>query len=205
MTKLKIYTFPDIVLKQKAEAVEQIDESLRTLARDMLDTMYDAPGIGLAANQVGVLKRIIVVDVDHASDEDDDDDEDITSNTDIKTSSKKGSSGDNNKKEKGPKFNPIVLINPEIISSAGKITFNEGCLSVPEFSADIERKEKIKVNFLDLKGKRKEIEADGLLSVVIQHEMDHLNGKLFIDRLSPAKRSVVKKKLLLQREEREEE
>ncbi len=184
MAKLKIYTFPDLVLTQKAKPVLRVDSSYRKLADDMLETMYDAPGIGLAANQVGLLERIVVIDVDYESDESE---EGAQPKTEAVLRNK----------------NPRVLINPEITHREGKILFQEGCLSVPEYTAEVERAEKIQLQYLDLDGLTQTLNAEGLLSICIQHEMDHLDGKLFIDRLSPLKKQMVKKKLLAERRERE--
>ncbi len=172
MAKLKIYTFPDSVLAQKAKPLERVDRSIHRLADDMLETMYDAPGIGLAANQVGVLDRIIVVDVDYEL-------EDLEEETE-KVLVKK---------------NPTILINPKIIYKEGHIAICEGCLSVPDYSEEVDRSQKIKVEYRDVDGLTKVLDAEDLMAVCIQHEIDHLNGKLFIDRLSPLKKDLVKKKL----------
>jgi len=184
MAKLKIYTFPDPVLSQKAKPVVRVDQRFRKLADDMLETMYSAPGIGLAANQVGLLERIVVIDTDYEMDE---------------TVDGAGQSKESQVRNKKPR----VIINPEIIRREGKILFQEGCLSVPEFNAEVERAEKIRLQFLDVDGLTRTIDAEGLLSVCIQHELDHLDGKLFIDRLSPLKKQMVKKKLLAERRERD--
>jgi peptide deformylase len=176
MAKLKIYTFPDIVLSQKAMPVERVEKTVQKLAEDMLETMYDAPGIGLAANQVGVLKRLLVLDTDYEHSE-----------------------------EEGPirNKNPIIIINPEIILAEGKIKMEEACLSCPQYSAEVERAEKIKLQYQDIDGITKTLMADGLQAVAIQHEIDHLNGRLFIERLSPIKTQLAKKRLLKERELRE--
>ena len=161
----------------------------------MLETMYDAPGIGLAANQVGLLERIIVIDTDFDLEEiaDGINEEAVKPPSDAEVT--RGGIIRNK--------NPRIIINPEIVHREGKILFAEGCLSVPEYTAEVERAEKIKLQYLDIDGLTKTIDADGLLSVCIQHEMDHLEGKLFIDRLSPLKKQMVKKKLLAERRERE--
>jgi peptide deformylase len=138
--------------------------------------MYDAPGIGLAANQVGILQRILVIDTDYEGDEP----------TIIV-----------------PK-NPIIIINPEIFYREGEIVYPEGCLSCPEYRADVKRAEKIKVKFKTIDGIEKTLNAEGLQAVCIQHEIDHLDGKLFIERLSPIKKEMAKKKLIRERKEREE-
>jgi peptide deformylase len=180
MAKLKIYTFPDIVLAKKAEPIARVEKPLHKLADDMLETMYEAPGIGLAANQVGILQRILVLDTDY-------DIEDAPEGEVIK-----------NRK-------PQIIINPEIIAREGSILFEEGCLSVPEYNAEVRRAEKIKLQYQDVDGLTKTLSAEGLLAVAIQHEMDHLDGKLFIDRLSLVKKGLVKKQLLKERAERENE
>lgn len=184
MAKLKIYTFPDKVLATKAMPIERVEKSFFQLADDMLETMYDAPGIGLAANQVGILKRIIVVDTDYDSD---DSLEDAPTMDQITL-----------------KKNPIVLINPEIIYREGKNSTQEGCLSVPDFLSEVPRADKIKLQYLDLDGLAKTVSADGIRAICIQHEIDHLDGKLFIDRLSPLKREFAKKKLIRARKKSEE-
>ena len=159
MEKLKILEFPDPRLRTKAASVEVVDDALRTLIGDMFETMYDAPGIGLAATQVDVHKRLLVADV--SSD----------------------------------KSEPHVLINPEITEKDGITVTDEGCLSVPGYYESVERAEHIRVKFLDRNGDAVEMEAEGLLAVCIQHEMDHLDGKLFVDYLSEAKRQRIRKKL----------
>lgn len=182
MSKLKIYTFPDLVLAQKAKPIERVDHSYFKIADDMLETMYDAPGIGLAANQVGLLEKLIVVDVDY-----DPGDEDEPGNPDEVTVKK----------------NPIILLNPEIIYREGATISKEGCLSVPDFRSEVKRSDKIKVKYKNIDGLEKELSAEGMLAVCIQHEMDHLEGTLFIDRLSQLKKDFAKKKLLKARRERE--
>ncbi|MBI4619252.1 MAG: peptide deformylase [Desulfobacterales bacterium] len=159
MSILKILTYPDPVLKKKAKPVEIIDERIKKLAEDMIETMYAAPGVGLAAPQVGESLRVITVDV--------------------------------TRKEEGL----IVLINPEIISSEGECTEEEGCLSVPDFKEIVQRKEKVLVKGLDLEGRKIQIPAEGLLAIAFQHEIDHLDGILIIDRVSRLKRDIFKKKL----------
>ena len=159
---------PDPILRKKSEILEKVDDELRALLDDMLETMYSAPGIGLAAVQVGILKRLIVIDV----------------------------SKDKEKK------NPFFLINPEIISkSKNTSTYEEGCLSLPGYFAEIERPAECQVKYIDYFGKKKEIKATGLLSTCIQHEIDHLNGVLFIDYLSKLKRDMIVKKLIKQKKE----
>jgi peptide deformylase len=158
MARLPILEYPDPRLRNRAEPVTKFDTELKTLVADMFETMYAAPGIGLAATQVDVHKRILVCDV-----------------------------GVENKQ-------PLCLINPEIIWAEGKTNAEEGCLSVPEFYDFIDRAAVIRVRALDLDGKAFELDADGMLAVCIQHEMDHLEGKLFVDYLSELKRERLKKK-----------
>lgn len=183
MPKLKIYTFPDAVLAKKAKPVERIEKSHQKLADDMLETMYEAPGIGLAANQVGILDQILVMDTEYELPEGEEPAfieglEEISAGGLIR-----------NKK-------PIIVFNPKIIYKEGKICIKEGCLSVPEYTSEVERAEKIKIEFKDIDGLTKTLSFEGLQAVCIQHEMDHLDGKLFIDRLSPLKKQMAKKKLL---------
>jgi len=160
MAKLTILEFPDPRLRTRAIPVETVDDTLNTLIEDMLETMYEAPGIGLAATQVDVHKRLLVVDV----------------------------SSDNSE--------PNALINPEIIEMDGETVTEEGCLSVPGYYEEVKRAEHIRVRFLNRKGEETELEAEGLLAVCIQHEIDHLDGKLFVDYISEAKRQRIRKRLL---------
>ena len=164
MALLQVHEFPDPILQQHAMPVTVFDETLRQLAADMLETMYEERGIGLAANQVAVLKQIVVVDV-MAGDE------------------------DHGQRE------PQVLVNPKIVAASGETAIEEGCLSVPEFRAEVPRAEKIKVEYQDLEGQPQTLEADGLLAICLQHEFDHLRGRLFIDYLPPLKQRMVKKRL----------
>ena len=168
MAILPILCFPDPKLHTVAQPVAAVDSRIRTLIADMLETMYDAKGIGLAATQVDAHERLIVIDVSEERDE------------------------------------PMVLINPELVWSSAETHLNEeGCLSVPGIYDGVTRFDEIKVTALDGEGKSRIIEADGLLAVCIQHEMDHLKGKVFVEYLSPLKRDRIKKKMLkLQREER---
>ena len=162
MTIRKILTEPDPFLRQKSEKVDVVDDSIRSLMDDMLETMYAANGIGLAAIQIGVPKRIIVMDI----------------------------SKEDAKKE------PRFFVNPVIkIKDPQKATYEEGCLSVPDQFAEIDRPSKCEVEYLDYNGKKQLLKADGLLATCIQHEMDHLEGILFIDYLSKLKRSMIIKKL----------
>ena len=190
MARLKIYAFPDTILTQKALPVAKVEERHRTLARDMLETMYDAPGIGLAANQVGILERIIVVDVDF-------DCEDYEEGVVIPPGAE--IFGGTIVMDR----NSRTFINPEITKKNGKKSTKEGCLSVPDYTADVERATSIELSYLDLEGKPRTLEADGMLAICIQHEIDHLEGKLFIDRLSPLKKDLAQKKLRKDRLDRE--
>lgn len=156
-----ILTFPEPILRQKAKEVTRFDEELKKLAADMGETMYEAPGIGLAANQIGVLLQLVVVDVSKPGD--------------------------------GNKF--ITLVNPVISEGEGSVTDEEGCLSVVEYTSNVKRFRKIKVTAQDLEGKTMEFIAEERFARVIQHEVDHLHGKLFIDRISSLKRSLYKKRL----------
>jgi peptide deformylase len=167
MPKLKILEFPDPRLRTKATPVEVVDDELRAFIGDMFETMYEAPGIGLAATQVDVHKRLLVADVSIDKD------------------------------------TPFVLINPEILEKDGVTFTDEGCLSVPGYYEEVERAEHIKVRFLDRDGEEVELDAEGLLAVCIQHEMDHLDGKLFVDYLSEAKRTRIRKKLLKERRQQQ--
>jgi peptide deformylase len=178
MSQLKIYTFPDDVLAKKASAVDRVSKELYSFADDMLETMYFAPGIGLAANQVGVLKRFLVVDIDYTSTED----PEIEPSVVIE-----------NKK-------PLIIINPQVIYREGLQTFNEGCLSVPSFHAEVVRADRIRVQYQNIDGVTKVLSAEGLLAVVIQHEMDHLDGKLFIDRIEKKESRAIRKALRSKKE-----
>ena len=159
MAKLNILEFPDPRLRKKAVPVDVVDDDLRRLIGDMFETMYAAPGIGLAATQVDVHIRLLVADVSRDMSE------------------------------------PHVLINPVILEKDGVTVTDEGCLSVPGYFEEVERAEHIRVRFLDREGEEREMEAQGLLAVCIQHERDHLEGKLFVDYLSEAKRLRIRKKL----------
>jgi peptide deformylase len=156
-----IIVLPDKRLRLVSEPVARIDADVKKLVADMFDTMYEAPGVGLAAIQVGVLKRVVTIDATRGEEE----------------------------------KQPVALINPEIVwSSEETIGHEEGCLSIPEYLDEVERAERVRVRFLDLEGKPNEVEADGLLARVLQHEVDHINGVLFIDHLSKLKRDRVIKK-----------
>jgi peptide deformylase len=186
MAILKIYTFPDDILTKKASPIGRVDREIHGLADQMLETMYDAPGIGLAANQVGILQRILVLDTDYDLEE-------------IKEGAPPPAGVEVVGKNIITNRKPQILINPEIIFKEGKTAISEGCLSVPEFTAEVDRFEKLKLRYQDIDGLSKIISADGILAIAIQHELDHLDGKLFIDRLSPLKKEKVRKML---REER---
>ena len=192
MAKLKIFTFPDLVLTQKAAPIARVEKSMYRLADDMLETMYGAPGIGLAANQVGILQRLLVIDTDYDYEELP---EGVSAPEGVEVF---GGGIVQNRK-------PQIIINPEIFYKEGSILFSEGCLSVPEYSAEVKRSEKIKLRYQDIDGLTHELAADGLLAIAIQHEMDHLEGKLFIDRLSPLKKELARKRLRKERQERESE
>ena len=192
MAKLKVYTFPDVVLTQKAEPIERVEKSLHKLADDMLETMYYEIGCGLAANQVGILKRILVLDSDFDL---------IELNKDAPIPPGAEVYGNFIVKNKNPK----ILINPEIISMEGSIAWKEACLSVPEYAADVKRANKVVATYQDIDGVQRKMSAEGYLAVILQHEIDHLDGKLFIDRLSPLKKEMARKKLKNDRLVRERE
>jgi len=162
MAILPIITAPDPRLKLIAKPVDKVDDYLRRFIDDMFETMYDAEGIGLAATQVGDLRRVLVLDID----------------------------------QKNGSRNPIAFVNPEIIWTSEEMnTYAEGCLSFPDHYADVERPKLIKVKFLNYDGNQQEIEADELLATCLQHEIDHLNGKVFVDYISPVKRDIIIRKL----------
>ena len=169
MAKLKILEFPDPRLRKKAQPVVAVDDALRRLIDDMLETMYDAPGIGLAATQVDVHRRLLVADVSAEKDE------------------------------------PWVLINPAILQKDGLEISEEGCLSVPGYFEEVERAEHVRVRYQDREGEEIEGDFDGLLAVCVQHEIDHLDGKLFVDYLSEAKRQRIRKRLEKDRRHRHQE
>ena len=166
--KRKILIEPDPILRKKSDPLDQVDNEVRKLLKDMLETMYDAPGIGLAAVQIGILKRIVVIDI----------------------------SKDEKKKE------PLFLVNPEIIYRSKETSvYEEGCLSLPSQFAEIERPAKCSLKYIDFNGKEKKLEAEGLLATCIQHEVDHLDGVLFIDYLSKLKKDMILKKLTKHKKE----
>ena len=166
MALRQILIEPNKILREKSLSVENVDKDVQILMDDMLETMYAAPGIGLAAIQVGIPKRVIVLDI----------------------------------KQKEGQKNPICLVNPEIIEkSKNNSTYEEGCLSVPGQFAEIDRPDKCHVKYLDYYGEKKEIKAEGMLAICIQHEIDHLEGILFIDYLSKLKKTMIIKKLSKQK------
>jgi peptide deformylase len=166
MTIRKILTEPDQFLRQKSIKVDEVNDEIRVLMDDMLETMYNAPGIGLAAIQIGVPKRVIVIDLSREDE----------------------------------KKNPLYFVNPEIITNSNNaVSYEEGCLSVPGQFAQINRPDKCKVKYKDYKGNDKILEAEGLLATCIQHEIDHLEGILFIDYLSNLKKNMIVKKLSKQK------
>ena len=168
MSVKKIFTIPDPILKKKSLPIKNVDSSVKKLMDDMLETMYAAPGIGLAADRAGVLKRVVVIDL--------------------------------SKKEE--KKTPLFFVNPEIIStSEEQVSYEEGCLSIPNQFAEIKRPNRCHVKYLDYNGKKKDLKADGLLATCIQHEIDHLNGILFIDYLSKLKKDLILKKVIKQKKE----
>ena len=162
MALLPILTAPDPRLKKKSAPVETVDDELRQLMDDMLETMYAAPGIGLAAPQVGVLKRVVVLDIDRE---------------DVKTG-------------------PLFMANPEIVEASDEdVSYEEGCLSIPDQYAEVTRPAEVKVQWMDLDGKTQQETFDGLWATCVQHEIDHLDGKLFIDYLTPIKRQIITRRM----------
>jgi peptide deformylase len=170
MALLPILTAPDPRLKQKSQPVKAVDAEIRQLMDDMLETMKAAPGIGLAAPQVGVLKRVIVLEIER----------------------------------EGVNSGPLFMANPEIVDVSDEdATYNEGCLSVPEHYADVVRPARVTVRYLDRDNQPREMACEGLLATCVQHEMDHLDGVLFIDKISSLKRSMILRKLVKARKEKE--
>jgi peptide deformylase len=161
MTIKPLIILPDPVLRQVSSPIAQVDDAVRKLSDDMLETMYDAPGIGLAAIQVGIPKQMLVIDLH----------------------------------KEGEEKQPQVFINPEVLrSSDERSAYEEGCLSIPDYYAEVERPAKVTVKYIDITGKEQIVEAEGLLATCLQHEIDHLNGVLFIDHISRLKREMVIKK-----------
>jgi len=176
MAVLPIYVAPHPVLKKPADPVAAVTDDLRKLIDDMYETMYASRGIGLAAPQVGQSVRVIVIDVDQVDDSETDD------------------HGD--KQSRGKPGKPMCMVNPDIVWTSDEMnTYEEGCLSIPGQYAPVERPEKVRVRFLDYQGAQQELEADGLLATCIQHEIDHINGVLFLDHLSTLKRDMLLRKL----------
>ncbi len=173
MALREVLQFPDRRLRRISKPIEEVSEAIRELASDMLEVMYDEPGIGLAAPQLGEAIRLIVVDTEWTED--------------------------------GAERNPLVLVNPQIVEAEGSIAWSEGCLSVPDFQAEVERSERVALQATDLDGDEVKIDAEGLQAVCFQHEIDHLDGVLFIDRISQLKREmyVRKRKKQLRQEELE--
>jgi peptide deformylase len=170
MALLPILTAPDPRLKKKSLPVAAVDAEVRQLMDDMLETMYAAPGIGLAAPQVGALQRVVVLDIDREE---------------VKTG-------------------PLFMANPEIVEASDEdVIYEEGCLSVPDHYSDVARPEKVRVRYLDRDGKQRELACEGLLATCVQHEIDHLDGILFIDHISSLKRNMILRKLLKARKEKE--
>ncbi|NMO19462.1 peptide deformylase [Pyxidicoccus fallax] len=166
-----ILIWPDPILKQKARPVAKVDDAVRTLVKDMFETMYAAEGVGLAAPQVGVLQRVIVLD----------------------TTSRQ------------PELKPIAMINPEIISMEGETTYTEGCLSIPGESEDVDRAAVVTVKFLDVDGQEQTLRCEGLLSIAVQHEADHLDGTVFVDHVSTLKRELIRGRMKRLKTSRERE
>lgn len=157
----EILIWPHPVLKQKALPVTQVDDAVRTLVQDMFETLYAADGVGLAAPQIGVLQRVIVLDT----------------------------------RPRQPKSEPLAMINPEIISMEGKTRYEEGCLSIPGESENVERATVVTVRYLDVEGKEHTRVCDGLLAIAVQHETDHLNGVVYVDHVSSLKREFIRKRM----------
>ncbi|CDM56185.1 MULTISPECIES: peptide deformylase [Rhizobium] len=161
MTIKPLIILPDPLLRQVSKPIERVDADFQRLADDMLETMYDAPGIGLAAIQIGVPRRMLVIDVSR----------------------------------EGEEKQPLVFVNPDVVASSDeRSVYEEGCLSIPDYYAEVERPATVTVKYLDRDGKEQMVEADGLLATCLQHEIDHLNGVLFIDHISRLKRDMVVKK-----------
>ncbi|MFO7767843.1 MAG: peptide deformylase [bacterium] len=161
MSLLPIRLYGDPILRQTARPVEEVDEGLRQLAADMAETMRASDGVGLAANQVGALRRVLVVDLEPITGED----------------------------------RVEAFVNPEIVEEEGKMRLEEGCLSIPDVREEIERSRRVRVRYLDTEGEEKEREVEGLLSAVLQHEIDHLDGVLIVDRISPMRRTMIRSTL----------
>lgn len=163
----EILIWPHPILKQQARPVQAVDAGVRTLIKDMFETMYDARGVGLAAPQVGVLQRVIVLDT----------------------------------RPRQPESKPLAMINPEILERVGDTTYTEGCLSIPGEAEDVRRAETVTVQYLDEEGQPQSLHCDGLLAIAVQHEIDHLDGKVFVDHLSSLKRQFIRKRMMRLKEE----
>jgi peptide deformylase len=180
MSVMPIIEIPDPILRKPSEPVESVGDDMKRLIADMFETMYKAPGIGLAAIQVAIPRRLVVIDLQDPEEGKEDD------------------------PEAEPVRRPFVFINPEILhASDARKVYNEGCLSIPDQYAEVERPDIVRARWIDEHGKQQEGEFGGLMSVCLQHEVDHLNGVLFIDHLSRLKRDMVVKKVLKARKERE--
>jgi peptide deformylase len=183
MALLEVLKYPDTALKTQADEVSEVDDEVRQLLTDMAETMYAAPGVGLAATQVGRAVRAVVLDVPPPEEE-------------AEQAEEGGEAEAPEEAEaEGPRSRLLCLVNPEIVQAEGEVTWEEGCLSVPGVYEDVKRKAKVVVEALDADGQPLTIEAEGLLAVALQHEIDHLDGVLFIDRLPPVKRRLVKRKI----------
>jgi peptide deformylase len=165
-----ILIWPDPILKKKASPVARVDEPIRALVKDLFETMYAADGVGLAAPQIGVLKRVIVLDT----------------------------------RPRQPESQPLAMINPEIVAMEGETTYNEGCLSIPGEAEDVDRAAVVTVRYLDVDGNEQTLVADGLLAIAVQHETDHLEGTVFVDRISALKRDLIRKRMKRLKAERAE-
>jgi len=176
MAVLRIHTYPDPILKQIAKPVEKVTPELVEFAHNMLETMYAAPGIGLAAPQVGQSIRLLVIDIRVRGEDGNVDESQMT------------------EMEKQVKF-PLIFFNPEILEASGKTTFEEGCLSVPGYVEEVSRAAYVEMTYTDVNGEKQTLKTDGLLAVCVQHEIDHLEGIVFIDRLSSVKRALIKSKI----------
>jgi peptide deformylase len=186
MTIREIIKLPDPLLREVSKPVERVDAHLLGLLDDMLETMYDAPGIGLAGIQVGIPLRVVTIDIGEPDPEPEEGAAEPVDDSTVE--------GRRKAREKR-KPNPIFLINPEIVASSDtRSVYEEGCLSIPEYYAEVERPAAVKVTYVDREGRRQVLDADGLLATCLQHEIDHLDGKLFIDHLSRLKREMVIKK-----------
>jgi peptide deformylase len=165
-----ILIWPDPILKKKASPVARVDEPIRALVKDLFETMYAADGVGLAAPQIGVLRRVIVVDT----------------------------------RPRQPESQPLAMINPEIVAMEGETTYNEGCLSIPGEAEDVDRAAVVTVRYLDVDGNEQTLVAEGLLAIAVQHETDHLDGTMFVDRISALKRDLIRKRMKRLKAERAE-